>query len=366
MKTNSTVSNKRRGFTLIELLVVISIIATLVSLIAPAVQSARNSARRTQCLNNIRNVALATQNFTTANAGILPTLVSSQSVYNLTSGNPVTINVNWPVSLLGFLDRSDLVGNLSYGTGGTLGTMQLSLQVFTCPDDTNNFRQNGGISYVANAGYGSFANAGDTLLNDAVSAAIPYTHTGINVTWVTGGSNAQQLDAAYDTGVFWVPDPTGAGTKMTLDRISNKDGLGQTIMFSENFNAQNWGSSQISGAAIPTSPVMDTAFVVHGLPGSTVEMQMPASTATGNLQFNVPPQTAWTLKLSKLNYYRGVSATKGTAPTPTSNHPGVVNVMYCDGHGGSLAEGVDQTVYVRLVSSGGVKRLQIAMGDTSY
>ena len=53
----------RRGFTLIELLVVISIIATLMSLILPAIQNAREAGRRTQCLNNIRNVTVACLNF---------------------------------------------------------------------------------------------------------------------------------------------------------------------------------------------------------------------------------------------------------------------------------------------------------------
>ena len=87
-------SRSRRGFTLVELLVVIAIIGTLVGLLLPAVQSARESSRRTACSNNIRQLALACHNYADANSGYLPN-----------SARPGTVRISWITRILPYIEQ---------------------------------------------------------------------------------------------------------------------------------------------------------------------------------------------------------------------------------------------------------------------
>src|SRR6185369_1865432 len=87
----------RRAFTLVELLVVIAIIGVLVALLLPAVQAAREAARRTQCTNNLRQIGVAFQNFHDVNGRFMPMV-----------GANINGSWGWGAALLPYLEQDNL------------------------------------------------------------------------------------------------------------------------------------------------------------------------------------------------------------------------------------------------------------------
>jgi prepilin-type N-terminal cleavage/methylation domain-containing protein/prepilin-type processing-associated H-X9-DG protein len=123
----------QRGFTLIELLVVIAIIAVLIALLLPAVQQAREAARRSQCQNNLKQLGLALMNYESSYK-VLP-----MEKITITAGatSPVNYNQCWTTMTLPFMDQAPLYNAFNFNTdfdnpvNYPVTTTQLS--VFICP-----------------------------------------------------------------------------------------------------------------------------------------------------------------------------------------------------------------------------------------
>jgi len=178
----------KRGFTLIELLVVIAIIAILIALLLPAVQQAREAARRTQCKNHLKQLGLAAHNYESTYSKL-----PSSGLYQNSSGTAATTNprpyavfpVSFFTSALPYMDQAPLYNQWNFSThymGSALNSQLATSYIdpFLCPSN-GNFTKAGGrgfgqtdympvsytdIDYVTtNATYGARLNASTTAAN---------------------------------------------------------------------------------------------------------------------------------------------------------------------------------------------------------
>jgi prepilin-type N-terminal cleavage/methylation domain-containing protein len=358
----------RAGFTLIELLVVISIIAVLMSLILPAVQSAREAARRTQCLNNQHNLGLAITNQATARNGGLLYLDEN--------------GWNWPVSLLGYLDRNDIAGNSGYYNA-------IAIDALTCPDDLTNFKQPNGLSYGLNAGYGNFPQspAGTLTVIEAnaapASGSTPATyHNGYDMIsyWTTIVPSCNGLNVERDSGVAWrdLRSSTAPGYndqfRMTLDQISLRDGLGQTLLLVENNNSRNWGGGLLTYQTQVTPPFPPGAIYLPSGNSQTYTATLDGTVVIHVLDFTFGPNAsgiggpltiqAQVNTVSKINGNKGLNP--GQSPFASSLHPASVTVSFCDGRAKVLNDSMSHAIYAALMSPGGSREGQLAFGDNQY
>lgn len=112
-------SRRHRGFTLIELLVVIAIIAILIALLLPAVQQAREAARRTQCKNNLKQMGLALHNYHDTSKMFPPALINSGRLTNGFAINGPTRNTPGWVMMWPYIDQAPRYNRWDFNAGSS-------------------------------------------------------------------------------------------------------------------------------------------------------------------------------------------------------------------------------------------------------
>ncbi len=137
-------ANKRcNGFTLVELLVVVAIIGILIGMLLPAVQAVRIAARRTACVNQVRQIALALHNYESAYARFPAGVVDDDNNHRECQHSAL-------VFILPFLEQQNISDqydlDLDWKSGPNLAVAQIPVPVFLCPENNANIEQDGGIS----------------------------------------------------------------------------------------------------------------------------------------------------------------------------------------------------------------------------
>jgi len=302
------------GFTLVELLVVIAIIGTLVGLLLPAVQAAREAARRVSCVNNLKQLATACQSHITAMTHYPTGGWNASSTANPDLGADWRQPGGWAFTLLPFMDEAN--------TYNASNRNSLPLPVFACPSRRSSPIVPGGVvmtDYAGNRGAWAVPDPTTTATDRDTTFGLPPSAGSIPIDATKAAAaatllNTIQRNFAASSGTS---SATGGiifvGSSLPPTRI--RDGTTNTYLFGEKYvpqTAYTTGTTGYSNAAyVGDSP--DTLRGGHRPPLSD--------------------STAWT------------DTQKGAFGGP---HAGIFNVAFCDGSVRSIDFSIDAQTHFLL------------------
>jgi prepilin-type N-terminal cleavage/methylation domain-containing protein len=339
---------RNSGFTLVELLVVITIIGILMGLLIPAVQAAREAARRNQCSTQINNLAKAAIQFEMAKKRY-PGWLESYGTFNGATDpsdpeTPVTLAPHrklgpWAVSLLPYLDAQptyEIWNEDKYPVQSAVGFTRNAapnLAIMQCPSSTTVDADYARNSYISNNG---------------MEPAASITDFPASMSRANGVFNNKFAGAG----------PAAVGENVRADDL--KDGAGNTVLFSENLQARPWASVAATGAGIaadttvyPFASRYLTGFVWHfrdpnpaAFPALT-GLQTPLEVHRINGSFGADDKFA--LRMTALPS----GLTLGDLARPSSAHVSGVNMGFADGSSRFVTEDIDYRVYQAYMTTRG-------------
>jgi prepilin-type N-terminal cleavage/methylation domain-containing protein len=304
-------TRKHDAFTLVELLVVIAIIGTLVALLLPAVQKARESGRRSSCMNNLRQISLGTLHYEDRFRRF-PGLFEKMDATRFTT-NPTVLSMTWAIIVLPELERKQIY---EANTGGVLADSYV--EIFVCPSDALKQRAGAEISYVANGGR--------------------LGHTGL-----------QSLANGVFMNRMWNPD-------ISMMEGHWVDGREYTLAYSENINATFYNES---GWNIWLNPETEYDKNILGKERTFNPVFLWALESDARVAINGPGADEEEVEKCKRTPHRRFKAqdcddaagrAKASWARPSSYHSGGVNVSFGGGRGIFLRENIDYRVYMALMT----------------